>query len=194
MNDDRPQKSPSRWNPVDTTAYDAKWAQMAKAGHSPHGEADFVQRFAPQRVLDAGCGTGRVAIELAARGIHTVGADVDEPMITAARQKAPDLAWHLADLVTLDLHETFDVVVMAGNVMIFLAAGSEAQVVAQMARHLGTQGLLIAGFQLHRGLTIDAYDAQCGAAGLFLHERWSTWSGDAFTDQADYAVSVHRRL
>ena len=55
---------------------------------------------------------------------------------------------------------------MAGNVMIFLEPGTEAAVVANMARHLAPGGVLIAGFQLSRGrLTLGDYDEMADAAG-----------------------------
>jgi chemotaxis methyl-accepting protein methylase len=64
---------------------------------------------------------------------------------------------------------------MAGNVMIFLAPGTESVVVANMARHLQPGGLLIAGFQIQRArLTVERYDEIAAAAGLTLTERWST--------------------
>ena len=44
-----------------------------------------------RRVLDAGCGTGRVAIELARRGIEVVGVDADPDMLERARRRAPQL-------------------------------------------------------------------------------------------------------
>ena len=91
-------------------------------------------RFAPESVLDAGCGTGRVAIELARRGVTAVGVDLDRGMLEAARRKDPALRWVEADLASLDLGTPFDVVVMAGNVMIFVEPGTEAQVVANMAK------------------------------------------------------------
>jgi ubiquinone/menaquinone biosynthesis C-methylase UbiE len=52
-------------------------------------------------VLDAGCGTGRVAIELARRGIEIVGVDIDPGMLGSARRKAPELTWIEADLATV---------------------------------------------------------------------------------------------
>ena len=70
-------------------------------------------------MLDAGCGTGRVAIELDRRGIEVVGVDLDDDMLAAARIKAPDLRWECADLSVFDLGRPFDVVAMPGNVMIF---------------------------------------------------------------------------
>lgn len=176
-------------------AYDATYERRAAAGENVHGEADFVERFGPASVLDAGCGTGRVGRELARRGINVVGVDIDEEMLATARAKAPGVAWHLGDLQSVDLSRTFDAIVMAGNVMIFLAPGSEGAVVANMARHLAPGGVLIAGFQLQPGrLSLARYDACCEAAGLVLGERWATWDCVPFAAEgAGYAVSVHRR-
>lgn len=165
---------------------------MAARGESVHGEADFVCRFEPSSVLDAGCGTGRVAIELAKRGVDVVGVDLDDSMLATARARAPDQTWVTADLLDVDLGRTFDVVVLPGNVMIFLAPGTETAVVANLARHVAPDGRLIAGFQLRRGYDLDTYDADCAAAGLTLESRVATWEGAPWKSGGDYAVSVHR--
>lgn len=186
----------SRWS-ADRSAprgatYDARWEQMAAAGLSVHGEADFVVRLGPASVLDAGCGTGRVAIELARRGLDVVGVDLDAAMLATARAKAPDLPWIEADLADVELGRTFDVVAMPGNVMIFVRPGSEAAVVANIARHVAPGGALVAGFQLGQGYDLDRYDADCAAAGLALDERFSTWECEPWVAGGAYAVSVHR--
>ncbi len=174
--------------------YDATYERREAAGEDVHGEADFVERYEPASVLDAGCGTGRVGRELARRGMDVVGIDIDAAMLDTARRKSPDVEWRLADLATVDLGRSFDVAVLAGNVMIFLTPGSEQDVVANLARHLTPGGLLIAGFQILPGrLTIERYDEIAGLAGLALAERWSTWDRDAWNEQHDYAVSVHRK-
>lgn len=185
----------SRWSSADGVQrgadYDVRWAQMAARGESVHGEADRISAYAPRTVLDAGCGTGRVAIELARRGIDVVGVDLDAPMLDEARAKAPELTWVLGDLVDVDLGRAFDVVAMPGNVMIFVRPGTESAVVANLARHVAPGGLLIAGFQLGRGYALDRYDADCAAAGLDPVERFAAWDGDPY-DGGGYAVSVHR--
>lgn len=187
---------PSRWSAATGVQrgaeYDARWAELAASGQSIHGEADCISRYSPQSVLDAGCGTGRVAIELARRGVEVVGVDLDPPMLAEARAKAPDLVWVEADLLTVDLGRTFDVVAMPGNVMIFLQPGSERAVVANLARHVAPDGVLIAGFQLGRGYELDVYDVHCSAAGLALADRFATWDGEPFAG-GDYAVSVDAR-
>ena len=149
-------------------------------------------------MLDAGCGTGRVAIELARRGHHVVGVDLDPAMLGLARDKAPDLAWiqgDLSDVVVSDdggERRLFDAAIAAGNVMIFLERGTEAAVVANLAAHLRPGGVLVAGFQLSDGyLALHVYDALAERSGLELEARYSTWEGAAF-DGGDYAVSVHR--
>jgi SAM-dependent methyltransferase len=174
-------------------AYDSYFERLAATGRDMHGEASFVERLRPRSVLDAGCGTGRVARELARRGMEVVGVDVDADMIATARSKAPDLEWRLADLVSVDLGRAFDAIVMAGNVMIFLVPGTEGAVLANMARHLAPEGVLITGFQMGYSLTIEAYDKLADAAGLRLEERWATWDRDPWSSENDYAVSVHRR-
>jgi SAM-dependent methyltransferase len=179
----------------DGQRYQARFDALAANGVDVHGEASFVRLLRPTSVLDAGCGTGRVAIELAGHGIDVVGVDVDESMLGRARTVAPDLEWHGADLAELDLGRTFDVVVMAGNVPLFTPPGTHEAVVAGCARHLAPAGALVAGFQLGRGYEIDEYDQHATAAGLVLVERWATWDGAPFDagPTADYAVSVHRR-
>lgn len=179
---------------VSGDSYDATYTRRAAAGEDVHGEANFVQRFAPSSVLDAGCGTGRVGRELARRGVDVVGIDIDPEMLGTARRTTPDLDWRLADLATVELSRAFDVVVLAGNVMIFLTPGSEGAVLANLARHLHPGGRLIAGFQLAPDrLPIARYDALAADAGLQPLERWSTWDGDAWTESSTYAVSVHQR-
>ncbi len=191
----------SRWNYRNDVAggadYDSRWAAMQAAGESVHGEADLVSALLELHgyghraaVLDAGCGTGRVGIELRRRGLAVVGVDLDPGMLARAESKAPSLSWIQGDLCNVDLGRRFDMVVMAGNVMIFLAPGTEQEVLTNMALHLEPGGLLLAGFQLGR-LRLNDYDRHAGTAGLTLQERWATWHQDPYRG-GDYAVSLHR--
>lgn len=175
--------------------YQARFDALAAQGVDVHGEVAFVLGLepVPTTVLDAGCGTGRVAIELDRRGIAVVGVDVDASMLDVARRAAPAIEWHEHDLATLDLGRTFDAVVLAGNVPLFTPPGTQRELVAGCARHVAPSGVLVAGFQLGRGYPLDAYDAHCTAAGLVLTERYATWARDPFEPGNGYAVSVHTR-
>ena len=173
--------------------YDARWERLAASGEDPHGEASFVSAFAPSTVLDAGCGTGRVAIELARRGIETVGVDLDVGFIERARVKAPNLEWHCADLASVELGRRFDLVVAAGNVMIFLAPGSEAAVLANCSHHLDPDGHLVTGFQIQDdGVDLEEFDLIAADSGLSLEVRYATWNMVPY-DGGAYAVSVYRK-
>ncbi|WP_426573143.1 class I SAM-dependent methyltransferase [Aquihabitans sp. McL0605] len=189
----------SRWTDRDDVPrghdYDRRFSDLAASGVDVHGEADLVASLvAPgARILDAGCGTGRVAIELAARGFAVTGLDIDPGMLDAARRKAPQLPWIEGDLATTPIDGTFDAVVLAGNVLIFVAEGTEAAVVARCAERLAPGGTLIAGFQVQRGgLGPEALDAAAAAAGLHLVHRWGTWDRGPWSPGGDYQVSVHQ--
>lgn len=180
---------------IDLGAYEARFD-----GVSAHGEADLIASLATTgsaTVLDAGCGTGRVAIELARRGVDVAGVDFDADMIALARVKALAIDWQVADLATMDLGRTFDIVAMPGNVMLYCRTEDRALVVTACARHLVPGGLLVAGFSLNggpgdaAGLAVDDYDTLCASAGLALTHRWARWDRTPFTG-GDYAVSVHR--
>ena len=178
--------------------YDARWRSMEAAGHNIHGEADLVEALLADSggssVLDAGCGTGRVGIELARRGVRVTGVDADGEMLAVARAKAPDIDWYEADLSDPDglPDGSFDIVLLAGNVMIFLDPGTEDQVLTNLVGRLAPGGLLISGFSLRpEQLSYEDYDDLASSSGLAPVARWATWERQPFAD-GDYAVSVHR--
>jgi len=188
--------------------YDAPYEERAAAGIDVHGEANLVEKLLrstlnqsastpPYRVLDAGCGTGRMSIELARRGIAIVGVDLDEVMLSQARAKAPHLDWRLGDLSTIGLDADFDAIVLAGNVMIFLTPGTEAATLANLTQSLKPGGLLVAAFELTprpwSDMTLPTYDQLTTAVGLTPVARWSTWEQAPWTKADQYAVSVHRK-
>jgi 2-polyprenyl-3-methyl-5-hydroxy-6-metoxy-1,4-benzoquinol methylase len=172
--------------------YAARFAALAAAGADVHGEARYVDGLLPPaaRVLDAGCGTGRVASELARRGHRVTGVDNDASMLAQARQD-PAVTWVEADLATLELEERFDLVVMAGNVIVFVAPGTEQQVVDRLAAHLVPGGLLVSGWRTDR-MSLPAYDGLVTA--LEPVARHSTWDAGSWRDDAPWCVAVDRRL
>lgn len=186
--------------------YAARFATLARSGKNVHGEARFCAALVPvgARVLDAGCGTGRVMIRLAELGYDCVGVDLDASMLAVARKRSPGLPWFQLDLAEfepapLGIAGGFDLVVAAGNIFPLLAPGTEATVVKQLSAALRPGGLLVAGFGLDEAhlpvpphLTLSDYDDCCAAARLTLVDRFATWDADPY-DGGGYAVSVHRR-
>jgi len=108
------------------SSYDEAFRELAEQGVDVHGEAAYADALLPprSRVLDAGCGTGRVALELARRGHLVTGVDNDPSMLAVARSR-PGVRWLERDLAGLDLGEPFDLVLAAGNVVVFLTPGTE---------------------------------------------------------------------
>lgn len=165
---------------------------MAERGEPVHGEADLVTRMGPRSVLDAGCGTGRIAIELHRRGLDVVGVDLDHDMIAAAKRKAPELPWHVGDLSAVTFEQAFDLVLMAGNILLFCQPEARRPILANLADHLADDAPLVAGMSVERTYTVEHFDADAAASGLEVVERLSTWHGDPFGG-GDYHVSILRR-
>ena len=186
----------SQWRAeTDLDEYFTRWQRLEAEGQSRHGEADFIESFGPRSVLDAGCGMGRVAIELDRRGIDVVGVDLDDDLLDFARRSQPSVKGVHSDLATMAFARTFDVVAMPGNVMIFCRPSDRAAVIDRAAAHMEPGGVLVVGFELQTGgdaLTLDEYDRLCAASGLALVRRCSTWQGEAYREES-YAVSVHSR-
>jgi magnesium-protoporphyrin O-methyltransferase len=68
-----------------------------------------------RRILDAGCGTGAVAVELAKRGAHVIAVDVSANLVEIARQRAPDglkIDWHAGDMLDSSLGSFDHVIAM----------------------------------------------------------------------------------
>lgn len=179
---------------IDLDDYEARFDRIAARGGNPHGEVDFVMRFAPTSALDAGCGFGRVAIELHARGVDVVGVDLDRDLLDRARRRAPDLDWRLDDLARFDAGRTFDLVVVAGNVIGFVDPPDRVDAVRTCARHVGPGGRLVFGTQLRADWpSIDDYDRWVSETGLVPSDRFAGWDGASLTTTSDYAVLVFAR-
>jgi len=176
--------------------YIERFRTMAREGADLAGEARLLDAMLPRaaRVLDAGSGTGRVAAAIADRGHTVVGVDVDPALVEAARADYPGPRYVVADLATLDLapEPPFDAAVLAGNVLVFVAPGSERQVLARVAAHVRPDGLVVTGFATDRAYRVPAFDADCVAVGLVLEHRFATWDLRPWHDDASWAVTVLR--
>ena len=90
------------------------------------------------------------------------------------------------------LPTAYDAVVAAGNVLLFVADGTEHDVVTRLAQVLSPGGRLVVGFHTSGHFSHDRLDEIAREAGLAMEFRFATWQCDPFTDDADWAVSVYR--
>jgi len=183
------------WTPTQRSEYADRFRKLAADGVDIDGEARMVDALAARnsRVLDAGCGVGRVAAYLASQGHRAAGVDIDPLLIAAGRKQYPGLPLRELDLVEVspDMGH-FDIVVSAGNVMVYLEPGTEPAVLAALASVLAPGGRAIFGFATDRSYTVSDLDRDAAAVGWTLESRWATWQLDPFTPKADWAVSVYR--
>lgn len=98
------------WNNYSPIMFDeARWAEAPAV-------AEFVRSIAGLKegdsVLDAGCGLGRISVELAALGLDVTGVDIIQSELDAARETADDEGVELelinADLRTFESEKKFD--------------------------------------------------------------------------------------
>lgn len=170
---------------------------LARAGDDLAGEARLVDAMAPRgsRILDAGCGPGRVAAALAAAGHEVVGVDVDPVLIAAAEADYPGPRWLVGDLAELDLPDrgvpaSFDVIVCAGNVMPFLAPSTRGTVLRRLREHLAPDGRAVVGFGTDRGYSADEFLSDAADAGWKADHLLSTWDLRPFAADSTFLVAV----
>lgn len=221
----RPMGRLTRWeakvreNPSHSHWFVERFRSMAAEGKDLDGEARLVDAMLPRgaRVLDAGCGSGRIGAGLFDRGHTVVGVDIDPVLIEAARTDHPGGQWLVGDLAELDLPglsraaqeaapgqtptdltgvdraslgDPFDAVVCGGNVMPFLAPGTAVDVLRAMARHTTASGRIVVGFGAGRGYSFDEFFADVETAGLRLDLPLASWDLRPLTADAEFLVAL----
>ncbi|AKT51067.1 class I SAM-dependent methyltransferase [Arsenicicoccus sp. oral taxon 190] len=197
---------PSGWeqivaaDPTHSERYVERFRRMERDGADLGGEARMVDAMVARgsRILDAGCGPGRVGAFLHAVGHTVVGVDVDPVLIEAAEADHPGPTWLVGDLAELDLPargvaEPFDVILCAGNVMTFLALSTRVEVLRRMGAHLAPEGRLVVGFGAGRDYDFGAFRMDARVAGLHESLLLATWDLRPWRPTSDFLVAVLER-
>ena len=130
-----------------TTGWDAKGYDRDFSFVTAYGSAvlDLLDPQPGERILDLGCGTGHLTADIAARGAHVIGVDVDPAMVEVARADHPELTFHAIDAHDLatafDDAEPFDAV-FSNAAMHWMR--EPQRVIAQVHRVLRPGGRLVA--------------------------------------------------
>lgn len=184
-------------NPDHSSWYVERFRNMAAEGKDLVGEARLIDAMVPRgsRILDAGCGPGRVGGHLHQQGHDVVGVDVDPVLIAAAQADHPGPTWLVADLAELDLpaigvEASFEAIVSAGNVMTFLAPTTRVEVLTRLRKHLSATGRLVVGFGADRDYAFGDFESDVVAAGLGVDSRHSSWDLRPFSPDSGFLVAV----
>lgn len=149
-----------------------------------HDALDLVADQVPDggSVLDLGCGVGRLANPLAARGLTVVGVDAHAGMLAHCH---PAVRAVHADIVGLDLHRRFDVVVLASHLVNH--DRSAPAFLAACRRHVAADGAVLLE-RFHPGLLDDPDERGGEIDGVLIRHEVHRRSGARFEATAHYTV------
>jgi len=194
---------PTRWELAGEAnrGYGRHFADLVEQGVDMAGEARLADALVPRgaRVIDIGSGMGRVAAALRSCGHDVVATEPDPALRAQSRATYADLEVLPHEALALDPAElgTFDLAVLVGNVMIFLAEGTERAVLARVRDLLSPTGRALVGFHLtavkagSRTYPAEEFVADAESAGLRVVHRFGSYQLHEPVD--DYAVWVLAR-
>ncbi|KQT93789.1 hypothetical protein ASG49_02065 [Marmoricola sp. Leaf446] len=188
------------------SGYVRTFLEQQGSGTGDDGEARLADVLAPRgaRVLDAGSGVGRVADALRRRGHDVTAVEKDPALVAISRERFPEVTVVEADLLDLtpdllgshDRPAAYDVVVVVGNVMVFLADDTQVAVLRVLAGLLAADGCLLVGFHPVAGPTgsrdYPAAELREHAAAAGLQVDLLAGSYDLRPPGEDYVVAVLR--
>lgn len=182
-------------NPGHSRSYIERFESLRAEGSDLDGEARLIDAMLQRgsRILDAGCGPGRVGGELGRRGHQVIGIDVDPVLLTAAKTAFPDQEWRVGDLSESELSAegtAFDLVVCAGNVMAFLAPGTAPEVLQGFHSILVAGGRAVIGFGTDRGYEPEVFLADARAAGFTVDGLFSSWDLRPYPGDTNFLLAV----
>ena len=102
-------------------------------------------------VADVGCGTGRLAPYLAARGLTAAGFDLSPEMIRVARRDQPGFRFDVADVRDLPLPDAALAGVVCWYSLMFLAPSDRQAAFRELARVVQPGGYLVTAFKAGDG-------------------------------------------
>jgi SAM-dependent methyltransferase len=152
-----PDAAPVVWHDLECGSYVADlplWRELAQRAAA---------RDAPCRVLDLGCGTGRVALDLAEAGHRVTGLDLDPRFTAELRRRAAarnvSAGALVGDVRTFGLRRRFDLVLAAMQMLQLLYTPDErVRALRRVRAHLRDGGLFAAALlDLSGELTGDDY-------------------------------------
>ena len=193
-----PPLPPTRWELAGegNQGYGQHFAALVSDGADVMGEARLADALVARhaRILDVGSGMGRIAAALIDLGHDVVATEPDPALREQSLATYGDLPVLPHEALALPALDPFDLVVVVGNVLIYVAEDTERDVLAHLRSLLAPGGRILAGFHLtgpkvgSRTYSPDEFVADATAAGLRVDWRFGSYELHAPND--DYAVWV----
>ena len=183
-------------NPNHSHNFARKWKVLQAQGKDINGEARLIDAMVERsaRVLDAGCGSGRLGGELAKRGHTVVGVDVDPILIDHAEHDHPEAQWEIGDLTADEIPEgNFDIAVAAGNVMTFIAVDGREAALRNVFAALRPGGRFVVGFGEGRGWGFQEFLDLALKVGYRVDFTFASWDMKVFKESSTFMVAVLTR-
>jgi SAM-dependent methyltransferase len=147
----------------------------------------YLSRF--KTVLDLGCGSGRVTVELARTGISCMGVDNNSTMVGYVTEKAGreslDIVAILGDMVELELEGSFDAAFCGGDTIKYIIDANDLKThLINVANALAPGGLYAVDTSL-----VGPPDIYTGASG-----RWTVAEEDVTVYGSFFTYAVDRKM
>ncbi len=200
---------PTRWELAETgpdSPYAQTFESLIEQGQDIDGEARLADVLAPRnaRVLDAGSGMGRVSAALAARGHDVTAVEKDPFLVERSHRLFPGVKVLETDILGLSTAlleaagrpTAYDVVVVVGNVMVYLGEGTETRALWTLGQLLAPGGRMLVGFHSQEGprgsrdYSVAELTEHVEGAGLEVEQLFGTYDLQPLAD--DYVVAVLR--
>ncbi|GAC1631513.1 MAG: class I SAM-dependent methyltransferase [Candidatus Acidiferrum sp.] len=172
-------------NQWDAKTYDEKHAFVYERAK---GLVDLLAPKKGERILDLGCGTGALTVEIAAQGAEVLGIDRSPEMVEQAKSKFPALKFEVMDATALTFEKEFDAVL--SNAVLHWIPEAE-KVVTGIARALKPHGRFVAEFGGKGNIQtlVKAFREAFGALGMQAPEGVSPWF---YPGIAEYAALLEK--
>lgn len=161
------------WN---STLYDKKHDFVAEYGK---GLLEFVPKNDGQTILDLGCGTGMLTVQLAGLCNKIVGVDSSQSMIEKAKEQFSNIEFMVCDALTLPFENEFDVVFSNA---VFHWISDHDTLLKNIYKVLKPKGLLVCEFGASGNIAAieDAFTKACNDLGYEYESKFNFPTAEDF--------------
>lgn len=129
------------------------------AGMPVEPVVDFLEPLAHGGALELAIGTGRVAVPLAARGVHVAGIDFSPDMVAQLRQKTDEIPVAIGDMSTTKVDGTFSLAyVVFNSINNVTTQDGQVATFANAAAHLEPGGCFVVEVGVPNTQRLEVFD------------------------------------